>query len=208
MELMIVMSIIGILASALYPSFKWYLFRTHSVENFVTQKDWTALMTQYIADNDGLIPSSTAQTSSSPELYYISSGATSGWISWIEIHTWLSTYFQARAEWKKLFKNQEKFLGMRDWWYFSTFLIHKASPLYWNSVGTIFPGISPLSTTKITSVSWIIEASDLSIPLGDTNIQWSSLGKEYDKRCSPWIAANIYGDPSPVYNTISCSYIF
>lgn len=72
-ELMIVISIIGILASIAYPSFQGYMERAHDVRVNTLMRDWIAFTKQYRTDNGGSLTSQSDQIGNIEEAYCISS---------------------------------------------------------------------------------------------------------------------------------------
>ena len=70
-EMMIVLAMIGILASMLYPSFQSYMERSHDVESQIAMRNVISLMRQYLAENDDELVSEPAQIMNDEEKYYI-----------------------------------------------------------------------------------------------------------------------------------------
>ena len=70
-EIMIVLSIIGILTTIVYPSYQNYRDRAHDTDVQMIAKEWITLIEQYRIDNDGEIPSQSDQEALSDEMYCI-----------------------------------------------------------------------------------------------------------------------------------------
>jgi type IV pilus assembly protein PilE len=70
-EIMIVLSIIGILINLVYPSYQNYLDRAHDTDVQMIAKEWITIIEQYRTDNDGEIPSQFDQEALASEYYCI-----------------------------------------------------------------------------------------------------------------------------------------
>ena len=100
-EIMIVIAIIGILASFAYPSFQPYLERSHELETRTLQKEFISLFQEYMV-NKGTVESEPSQANNSYEWYCIESQYTPSGLasdkcqsSYIYYHTGLNTFFQS-----------------------------------------------------------------------------------------------------------------
>ena len=210
MEIMLVLGIVGILASALYPNIKWYLDRAHDVEIKGLMKDWISIVNSYTQDK-GELQSQPNQASDPNEAYCVES-ATDCFTWDPSLHIALDQYIKNTPEWRRLIERRDKYCeklpafpycSEKIWWLF------RESP---NSIFTqwwyILPGKNPLDTGKKWELYYYLDNKanyyDDSVPM--LTISGSNMPIDAMKRCSPWVSTSIHSAWADSYT--ECLYIF
>lgn len=204
-EIALVISIIGTLATFATPSFKWYMDRGHDVEYQMIMKRQISLIEQYRVDNWWEVESPPGAYVF--EIYCIPgfSGSTGCTDTTPDdmVHTGLTLFFNSSAEWLRSLSEITK-IPFWEWYEDSAYIwLNKTTPAALNSMWWWFviPWYDPLdNTNKIEFLYWWLPGwSGLT---GDVRINNESLGILPDKRCAPGIAVRV------AYESTMCMYIF
>ena len=210
MEIILVLGIVGILASALYPNIKWYLDRAHDVEIKNLVKDWITLINNYKTDKWGL-HSQPDQINEATEIYCV--GSDPDCPDGPEKHVELDQYIRSITDGQRLLDRRdaycEKITAVPGLCSNKMGWIFKESPAgilyeWWY----ILPGKDPLDTTKKWEMYYYLDGKwtyyNDAIP--DLYISWNNMPIDALKRCSPWIPTHIYSAGANSFT--ECLYIF
>lgn len=205
-ELMIVMSIIGILASALYPSVTGYFQRAKVVEYQTWASDYIKIANTY---NNEVWSLEWPLETATGEYYYLHEVASTYPSHW---HQNFSQFILKNNPnfWNKLRKMRSPSIPS-DYWmpYIDSW------PLYtWEWVYNIrFPGRDMTSNIKVHAISWAILWIAPEVNVWDYfALSWSvssnsntNMSMEANKRCSPGIAWQVENTP-PEFVYTMCIY--
>lgn len=190
-EMMIVISIIGILATALYPSVTWYLERAKIVQYQSLARETGQMIKNYISEV-WAIDETTPSYNFCETTCSLRHDGLSDYITRNAPHIWQDIdrlKFPPYINSLPIYYSNIHFPQMNIWWY-------------------VFPNRDITSQKKVPALIWVTPWAPEVEPGQYINISWTSLWTSADKRCSPWFAWSIenYYDGSDTYIDTYCMY--
>lgn len=203
-EMIIVLSVIGILVTAFAPQVTQYLEKSKVTQYQSFAWEMIKTITSYRAELGEI----TRPVPAWWDWFCVSENIET-WCDTTWRHEWLSDYItKNNPKLHRTIKTVFPHGPNPDWevlWYENLNLVQFA---WW---GYVFPGRDMTSTKTIWTWTWSVPYAP-GLADGDSYyLDWTktSLGKEFDKLCSPWLALESYRNDSwSVPRSTTCMYFF
>ena len=201
-EMMIVMSIIGILASALYPQITAYVERSKILQYQTFAKEMIQQIHNYIAEwNDISRPVPAGWD------WFCFSEKSETWCDTTWRHIGMSDYITKNSP--KLHREIERLFNHTNNPYDEALWYENLSLTQYGWWWYVFPGRDMTSTKFIPAFYWPVPSAPWAPVWVYVIVSWGTgLGKEYDKLCTPWFATAIWWGDATYAPTTWCIYLF